>query len=699
MTTIFSFSFLMIFVLGLSLWWETRKRKSYGDRPRLLFGSLVVFAAAGFLSLILVIFRNTDAVVLYQLFLLVSVPLYALSSFLLEYSVHRQRIMDSDLVSEFNRTFRIVIIIVALMGLVGAGGAVLMIVLSDTAESMISILGTVQLGLLLAWAAYTYLAVFSFQEGVLRKKQYPTILTLATILVAAILFNIRFPWDPNLNLPVLALLVLNLGYGYRAMEEYFFYSAHHLNNVLAQQEAGERRKTDLINRIIVSTKAEEREVLHSLISDTLQAIQDAHFFPQHKITGFALYRKRGDRFVVDDESSIHGFTVPLFELMSVKKQSKQQLDKYLMDTVYSESKIRAASPAELTDFGQKMLREMLDTKQKVVLDKIPDNYRGLQQFICLYPILNNEEVSGFMVLYKDAFHKLLIHEDNGIRTLAGYLNTVFSIMNGKDVQEEKNRLEGEINIARQIQTSIVPKTLELPGYQVAAAMVTASEVGGDAYDLRHEEDGTYVFIGDVSGHGLPAGIMALISLSAFHGAIETAKLFGRNVEPADLYDITNRVLCLVNRDRIGSDKFMTGNTFLVKDNTFVHAGTHEIALHYRKAENSVVQLEACVDKTAFLGLSELVQSGQSTGSFTLAPGDYLVLYSDGVIEAKNSRDEQFGIPRLANLVSEHARRGASPDDVVSGVLQEIQSFAADGDMRKHGGNLADDFSMVVFRKE
>src|SRR5690606_22689053 len=130
----------------------------------------------------------------------------------------------------------------------------------------------------------------------------------------------------------------------------------------------------------------------------------------------------------------------------------------------------------------------------------------------------------------------------------------------------------------------------------------------------------------------------------------------------------------------------------------VHAGTHEIALHYRKAENSVVQLEACVDKTAFLGLSELVQSGQSTGSFTLAPRDYLVLYSDGVIEAKNSRDEQFGIPRLATLLSEHARRGASPDDIVSGVLQEIQSFAAEGDMRKHGGNLDDDFSMVVFRK-
>src|SRR4029078_13210337 len=80
----------------------------------------------------------------------------------------------------------------------------------------------------------------------------------------------------------------------------------------------------------------------------------------------------------------------------------------------------------------------------------------------------------------------------------------------RDERAQKERLEGELEIARRLQTSILPRTLEAPGLRLAATMIPASEVGGDYYDLLPLPGGCWIGVGDVAGHGLSAGMVMLM---------------------------------------------------------------------------------------------------------------------------------------------------------------------------------------------
>ncbi|MBN2510393.1 MAG: serine/threonine-protein phosphatase, partial [Spirochaetales bacterium] len=166
---------------------------------------------------------------------------------------------------------------------------------------------------------------------------------------------------------------------------------------------------------------------------------------------------------------------------------------------------------------------------------------------------------------------------------------------------------------------------------------------------------------------------------------------------SQMYDIINRILCTINRDRIGSDKFMTGNVFVEKNGVVHHAGTHEIALLFKKDTGNVVEIRETTDKTAFLGLSELVVSTQSEGSFSMNEGDILLLYTDGAIEAKNDTGDQYGVERLARELKDHAELPLS--QLIQTLETDIRRFAKNGDMRRYDGNMADDVTFVCLRRQ
>jgi sigma-B regulation protein RsbU (phosphoserine phosphatase) len=254
-----------------------------------------------------------------------------------------------------------------------------------------------------------------------------------------------------------------------------------------------------------------------------------------------------------------------------------------------------------------------------------------------------------------------------------------------------------MDTARRIQTSILPKAIEIDGYDAACFMETASEVGGDAYDVFLTEKGNYLGIGDVSGHGLPAGITALIQQAAFQSSIHTSLSLGKLVKPYEIYNIVNKVLCRLNSDRIGSDKFMTQNYFYEYDGNFHFAGAHEIALFYDNREEKVVQLTGCAKRTAFMGLSSLIDSKTSEGFFRMGEDDILVLYSDGIIEAMDHYSNQFGIIKLSHILLTNNHLNAS--GLVKKIVTEVKDHAKEGDMRKYNGNLADDISLIVLKKK
>src|SRR5205814_8144437 len=92
--------------------------------------------------------------------------------------------------------------------------------------------------------------------------------------------------------------------------------------------------------------------------------------------------------------------------------------------------------------------------------------------------------------------------------------SITELQAGMKSRAEQQFLEGEMAVARRIQTSMLPRTLNARGLEVSARTLAAEEVGGDYYDVLPTADGAWIGIGDVAGHGLPAGIIMLTIQSA-----------------------------------------------------------------------------------------------------------------------------------------------------------------------------------------
>jgi predicted ATPase/serine phosphatase RsbU (regulator of sigma subunit) len=205
--------------------------------------------------------------------------------------------------------------------------------------------------------------------------------------------------------------------------------------------------------------------------------------------------------------------------------------------------------------------------------------------------------------------------------------------------------EGEMAIARKIQTSILPKRTEVRGLEIAASMVTASEVGGDYYDVLPTADGgCWVGIGDVSGHGLDAGLMMLMIQSGL-GALMRRDA---DANPASLVCHLNTMLHDNVRVRLGRDDF--ASLTLVRfhpDGRFVFAGAHEDILVWRASSRRV---EHIATLGTWVGAMADVERDMKNQEGRLEDGDVMLLYTDGITEAQDADGTQFGIERFATLL-------------------------------------------------
>jgi sigma-B regulation protein RsbU (phosphoserine phosphatase) len=202
---------------------------------------------------------------------------------------------------------------------------------------------------------------------------------------------------------------------------------------------------------------------------------------------------------------------------------KNKLNDMIVRGTYDLDDIENSSPDSIKDYGANIIKRAMTEKEPIFIEDMPDNIKGMQRMIGVFPVFDTTKFAGMVIIFKDSFHKIYPFEKEVITDLCENLGTIFALIAGKEVQKERNRLQGEMETAKNIQTSILPANPALEGYTIAASMETATEVGGDVYDLVPNPYGNYFGIGDVAGHGLSAGIMALINMAAFHGALETSK--------------------------------------------------------------------------------------------------------------------------------------------------------------------------------
>ncbi|GAB6088533.1 PP2C family protein-serine/threonine phosphatase [Spirochaeta dissipatitropha] len=687
-------SYPIVLLAVLPLWLEIRRREEFGKRPKLLRNSVLCMGAAGLLSLVayLELLPKTGN---WFIFLSgASAALYACSVILLEYSIHFQRIRDSFFEEETSNQFRklfppAMIILAAVLLAVVLEGLHLLFGMDQFVPT-----GLIAAALLLGlfwFAMLAYLELFQFQAGVIRRKTF-TITAVGTVSLLAVFAAVAmgrqhfFVW----------FVIIHVVYLYRVFQEYFFARFIHLNDLFSKLQDTIRVRNELVDRIIHTPVHQDHTVVESMFQSAVEQTQREATLPQYSITGAAVYRRIGDDLVCESDDYTYGYCIPLYEIDTIRKLNREQLVNKIRDQKFNLRKLKTQSEDSSKQFGMSYMRSLVETREPVKIYDIPACFQGLVSFIAVYPVVDRENITGCVMVFKDSFHDLFPQEDRNLRTFANNLSTIFNIIDGKQKQEERNRLQGEMEIAKNIQTSIVPKEFSIPGYRIAASMETATEVGGDVYDWIPTEEGNYLAIGDVSGHGLPSGIMTLIQMASLHGAVRAASTLKKQLPVDSLYNIVNQVLCTINRDRIGSDKFMTGNYLFQKDGKIEHAGAHEIALLYSAKSKKVNEIRGMVQRTGYLGISEHVDASSSTGAVDMSDGDVLLLYTDGIIEAMDSKNEQFGIPRMSEVLLNNC--DAEPEVIVEALREAVRNFALNGDLAKHDNHFSDDITLMVVKK-
>lgn len=238
-----------------------------------------------------------------------------------------------------------------------------------------------------------------------------------------------------------------------------------------------------------------------------------------------------------------------------------------------------------------------------------------------------------------------------VRVLGEAMNRMAGQMDtSRRLMAEKDRLENELRIASQIQTSILPARVGLPGLAIAARMDPADEVGGDYYDVIPAADGGWIGIGDVAGHGLDAGLIMVMAQSGIAAAVAADP----EASPSRVLGTLNRVLYDNVKTRLASNRHMTLSLLrYYEDGRLVAAGAHMDMLRLRARGSTCEHLAT---PGTWLALVDDIASVTVDVTHHLEEGDLLVLYSDGLVEAANAQGEQLGIERVAACVVELRER-------------------------------------------
>ncbi len=244
----------------------------------------------------------------------------------------------------------------------------------------------------------------------------------------------------------------------------------------------------------------------------------------------------------------------------------------------------------------------------------------------------------------------------------------------------RERLEKELELARQIQVGILPRQLAAEGLELTAAMTTAAEVGGDYYDVLPVDGGCWVGIGDVSGHGVTSGLIMLMVQSVIAALVAKDP----DASPRDAVTILNRVLFENIRHRLIKDDFVTLSLFRVTSKRIVFSGAHE---HFLVCRAKTGIAEPVVTPGTWLGVVPDIAGFTTDTTVDLEPDDLVVLYTDGITEARNARGEQYGLDRLGAAVQRFRKRPI--EDVRNGLLDEVASWRANQD---------DDATLVLLRR-
>jgi sigma-B regulation protein RsbU (phosphoserine phosphatase) len=295
------------------------------------------------------------------------------------------------------------------------------------------------------------------------------------------------------------------------------------------------------------------------------------------------------------------------------------------------------------------------------------------------PLLLKGRMIG--LVYVDNRMQAGIFQPADLELLQAVANTAAVAIENARLHEQalsRARLERELEVAKQVQASLIPRSPPaVPGFELGARWRSAYEVAGDFFDFVPRPDGeTGVVIGDVTDKGVPAAVFMALARTTLRASLAS------NAEPGACLGQANRLLCA----DAASGMFVTlfylglrpGSCRLV----CVNAG-HNLPMLMRCGEAQLVGLPR---PSLPLAIDEATEYASVV--LDAQPGDVLLLYTDGVVDAENREGNPFGVDRLRSALCQHA---ALPAQALCAALeQRVLEHAA-------GYPAVDDLTLVVVR--
>jgi serine phosphatase RsbU (regulator of sigma subunit) len=272
--------------------------------------------------------------------------------------------------------------------------------------------------------------------------------------------------------------------------------------------------------------------------------------------------------------------------------------------------------------------------------------------------------------------KIHIHSRDELGQLAESFNSMTADLGRMlDEMKEKERMVGELEAARAIQMKLLPQAPpQIPGYRIAAESLPAKQVGGDYYDFLMDSSGRMgMVVGDVSGKGMPAALLMANLQASLHA------LFESGLETQELAARLNRVLYTNTEPEMFATFFFGMLDPKSGGLIYVNAGHNPPVLC---GNGRLVQLPA-----GGLPLGVRLEAEYVSGQVTLRPGELVALYSDGIVEALDDQEREFGEEKFIALLCQHG--GEDPEVILRTVLREVEAYC---------GTPQDDVTLVIVKR-
>ncbi len=288
---------------------------------------------------------------------------------------------------------------------------------------------------------------------------------------------------------------------------------------------------------------------------------------------------------------------------------------------------------------------------------------GLVSAACA-PLKTEKTTLGVIVLAAAPERAFSAGELKLLNAIAQQTAPLIEVSRLYQVELEKARFERELQMARQVQESLLPQRMPaVPGWQFERRWSPARDVSGDFYDVIEEGPQRLgLVIADITDKGLPASLFMVFVRSALRASIT------RSAPPERAMINANRVICEDSYEGLFATLLYGRLNTASGELAYVNAG-HPPALLYRRAQDDIQLLE----RTGMaLGVDDGVNYTQR--SARLEPGDFLLFYTDGVIEATGPQRQEFGLERLKAEV--YRLRASSAAGLLDGLEQALADYTA-----------------------